>query len=86
MLLNIIISPVLDMHWSWRSIDFLWTDVHYLEAIEIRRINEVSASCFKNYGVQYGAVDCTQYHLLLPCLSQNSRLIVVDAKDRTKKY
>ena len=29
--------------------------------------------------------DCTQYHLFLPCLPQNSRLIVVDAKDRTKK-
>ena len=47
-------------------------------------INEVSA-CFKTSGVQYGAVDCTQYHLFLPCLPQNSRLIVVDAKDRTKK-
>ena len=27
----------------------------------------------------------TQYHLFLPCLPQNSRLIVVDANDRTKK-
>ena len=47
-------------------------------------INEVSA-CFKTSGVQYGPVDCTPYHLFLPCLPQNSGLIVVDAKDITKK-
>ena len=35
-------------------------------------------------GVQSGPVDCTQYHLFTPCLPQNSRLIVVDEKDRTK--
>ena len=47
-------------------------------------INEVS-ECFKTSGVQCGPVDCTQYHFFLLCLPQNSRLIVVDAKDRTKK-
>ena len=57
--------------------------VQYLAANENRMINEASA-CFKASGVQYGPVDCTQYHLFLPCLPQNSRLIVVDAKDRTK--
>ena len=61
------------------------TGVQYLAANENRMINEVSA-CFKTSGVQYGPVDCTQYHLFLPCLPQNSILIVVDAKDRTKNY
>ena len=60
------------------------TGVHYLEANENRMIKEVSAFS-KPSGVQYGPVGCTQYHLFLPCLPQNSRLIVVDAKDRTKK-
>ena len=60
------------------------TDVQYLAAYENRMINEVSA-CFKTSAVQYRPVDCTQYNLFLPCLPQNSRLIVVDAKDRTKK-
>ena len=46
-------------------------------------INEVSA-CFKTSGVQHGLVDFTQHNVFLPCLPQNSRLIVVDAKDRTK--
>ena len=46
-------------------------------------IDEVSV-CFKTSGVQYGPVDSTQYNLFLNCLPQNSRLIVVDAKDRTK--
>ena len=69
------------------AINRLFTDltgVQYLAENENRMINEVS-ECFKTSGVQYGAVDCTQYHLFLPCLSQNSRLIVVDAKARTKK-
>ena len=69
------------------AINRLFTDltgVRHLAANENRMINEVSA-CFKTSGVQYGPVDCTQYHLFLPCLPQNSRLIVVDAKDRTKK-
>ena len=61
------------------------TGVQHLAANENRMINEVG-SCFKTSGVQYGPVDCTQYHLFLPCLPQNSRLIVVDAKDRTKNY
>ena len=61
------------MHWSYL------TGVQYLAANENRMINEVSA-CFKTSGVQYGPVDCTQYHLFLHCLPQNSRLIVVDAK------
>ena len=43
------------------------------------------SACFKTSGVQYGPVDCTQYNLFLPCLPQNSRLIVVDAKDKTKE-
>ena len=60
------------------------TGVQHLAANENRMINEVRA-CFKTSGVQYGPVDCTQYHLFLPCLPQNSRLIVVDAKERTKK-
>ena len=59
------------------------TGVQYLAAIENRITNEVSA-CFKTSGVQCGPVDCTQYNLFLPCLLQNSRLIVVDAKDSTK--
>ena len=69
------------------AINRLFTDltgVQYLVANENRMINEVSA-CFKTSGVQYGPVDCTQYHLFLPCLPQNSKLIVVDAKDRTRK-
>ena len=69
------------------AINRLFTDltgVQHLAANENRMINEVSA-CFKTSGVQYGPVDCTQYNLFLPCLPQNSRLIVVDAKDRTKK-
>ena len=69
------------------AINRLFTDltcVQYLAANENGMINEVSA-CFKTSGVQYGPVDCTQYHLFLPCLPQNSRLIVVDAKDKTKK-
>ena len=69
------------------AINRLFTDltgVRHLAANENRMINEVSA-CFKTSGVQYGPVDCTQYNLFLPCLPQNSRLIVVDAKDRTKK-
>ena len=69
------------------AINRLFTDltcVQHLAANENRMINEVRA-CFKTSGVQYGPVDCTQYHLFLPCLPQNSRLIVVDAKDRTKK-
>ena len=69
------------------AINRLFTDltgVQHLAANENRMINEVSA-CFKTSGVQYGAVDCTQYHLFLPGLPQNSRLIVVDVKDRTKK-
>ena len=60
------------------------TGVQYLAANKNRMINEVSA-CFKTSGVQYGPVDCTQYHMILPCLPQNSRLIIVDAKNRTKK-
>ena len=70
------------------AINRLFTDltgVRHLAANENRMINEVSA-CFKTSGVQYGPVDFTQYHLFLPCLPQNSRLIVVDAKDRTKNY
>ena len=47
-------------------------------------INEVS-ECFKTSGVQYGPVDCIQYHLFLPCIPENSRLIAVDAKARTTK-
>ena len=69
------------------AINRLFTDltgVQHLAANENRMINEVRA-CFKTSGVQYGPIDCTQYHLFLPCLPQNSRLIVVDAKDRTKK-
>ena len=60
------------------------TGVHYLAANENRMINKVSACC-KTSGIQYGPVDCTQYNLCLPCLPQNSRLLVVDAKDRIKK-
>ena len=70
------------------AIDQLFTDltgVHYLAANENRTINKVSA-CFKTSGVQYGPVDCTQYHLFIPCLPQNNRLSVVDANDITKKY
>ena len=69
------------------AINRLFTDltgVRHLAENENRMINEVSV-CFKTSGVQYGPVDCTQYHLFLHCLPQNSRLIVVDAKDRTKK-
>ena len=69
------------------AISRLFTDlagVRHLAENENRMIIEVSV-CFKTSGVQYGPVDCTQYHLFLPCLPQNSRLIVVDAKDRTKK-
>ena len=44
-------------------------------------INKVSA-CFKTSGVQCGTIDCTLYHLFIPCLQQNSILIVVDAKDK----
>ena len=69
------------------AINRLFTDltgVQHLAANENRMINEVSA-CFKTSGVQYGPVDYTQYNLFLPCLPQNSILIVVDAKDRTKK-
>ena len=61
------------------------TGVQYLAANENRIINEVSA-CFKTSGVQYGPVDCTQYNLFLHCLPQNSRLIVVDSKNRKKNY
>ena len=60
------------------------TGVQYIAANENRMINDVS-TCIKTSGVQYGPVDCTQYHLFLPCLQQNSRLIVVDAMDRTNK-
>ena len=60
------------------------TGVQHLAANENIMINEVSV-CFKTSGVQYGPVDCTQYHLFLPCLPPNSRLIVVDAKDITIK-
>ena len=60
------------------------TGVQYLAENENRMINEVSA-CFKTFGVQYRPVDSIQYHLFLPCLPQNSRLIVVDAKDITKQ-
>ena len=70
------------------AINRLFTDltgVRHLAANENRMINEDSV-CFKTSGVQYGPVDCTQYHLFLPCLPQNSRLIVVDAKDITKNY
>ena len=70
------------------AINRLFTDltgVQYLATNENRMINEVSA-CFKTSGVQYGPVDCTQYHLFLPCVPQSSRLIVVDANDITKKY
>ena len=69
------------------AINRLYTDftgVQYLAANENRMINEVS-TCFKTSGVQHGPVDCTQYNLLLLCLLQNSRLIVVDAKEITKK-
>ena len=68
-------------------INRLFTDlpgIQYLAVNENRIINEVSA-CIKTSGVQYGPVVCTQYHLFLPCLPQNSRLIVVDEKDRTEK-
>ena len=60
------------------------TGVQYLAANENRMINELSA-CFKTSGVHYGPVDCTQYHVFIPCLPQNNRSIVVDAKDRTIK-
>ena len=63
------------------AINRLFTDligVHYLAANENRMINYVS-ECVKTSVVQYEPVDCTQYHLFLPCLPQNSRLIVVDA-------
>ena len=69
------------------AINRLFTDltgVQQLAANENRMINKVSA-CFKTSGVQYGPDDCTQYNWFLPCLPQNSRLIVVDAKDRTIK-
>ena len=68
------------------AVNRLFTDLtglQYLAANEIRMINEVSA-CFKTSGIHYGPVDCTQYHLFLHCLPQTSRLIVVDAKDRTR--
>ena len=71
------------MHLSWRSIDIL--EVQHLAANENLMINEIS-ECFKTSGVQYGPIGCAQYHLFLPCRTQNSRLIVVDAKDRTKNY
>ena len=83
MLLNMIIFPVLDIHWSWQSIDL--TGVKYLAANENKMINEVSA-CFKTSRVHCGPVDCTQYHLFLPCISQNSRLIVVDERIEQKNY
>ena len=57
-----------------------FTGVQYLAANANRMINEVSAY-FKTSGVQYGPADCTQYNLFLTCLPQNSRLIVVDARD-----
>ena len=70
------------------AINRLFTDltgVQYLAAKENRMINEVSA-CFKTSGVQYrGPVDSSQYNLFLPCLPQNSRLSVVDAKNITNK-
>ena len=69
------------------AINRLFTDltcVQYLAANENRMINEVSA-CFKTSGVHYGPVACIQYHLFLPCLPKNSRVIVVDAKERTQK-
>ena len=47
-------------------------------------INEVSA-CIKTSGVQYGPVDCTQYHLFYHLSPQYNILIVVDAKDKTNK-
>ena len=74
------------MHWSCRSKDFFTelTGVHHLAANENIIINEDS-EWFKTSGVQYGPVDCTKYHLFSPGLPQNSRLIVVDAKARTKK-
>ena len=68
------------------AINRLFTDltgVQYIAANENRMINEVSA-CFKTSGVQYGPVECTQYNSFLPCFLQNSRLIVVGAKDITK--
>ena len=43
------------------------TGVQHLTANENIMINEVSA-CSKTSGLQYGPVDCTQYHLFLPCL------------------
>ena len=70
------------------AINRLFTDltgVQYLAANENIMINDVSA-CFNISGVQHGPVDCTQYYLFIPCLPQSSRLIVVDAKDITKKY
>ena len=60
------------------------TGVQYLAANENRMINEVG-ECFKTSGVQYGPVDSTQYHLFIPCLPQNSRINIVDAKSKTKK-
>ena len=87
MVLNIIIFPVC-FGYAWvLAINRLYTDftsIQYVTANENRIIEEVRA-CFKTSGVQYGPVDCTQYHLFLPCLPQNSRLIVVNAKDRTTK-
>ena len=69
------------------SINRLFTEltgVHHLAANENIMINEVS-EWFKTSGGQYGPVDCTKYYLFFPGLPQNSRLIVVDAKARTKK-
>ena len=69
------------------AINRLYTDcigVQYLAANENRMINEVSA-CFRTSGVQYGPFYCTQYHLFIPCLPQNSTLIVIDAKEINKK-
>ena len=69
------------------AINRLFTDltcVQYLAANENKIINEVS-ECFKTSGVQYRPVECIQYNLFLPCLPQNSRFIIVDAKARTKK-
>ena len=84
LLLNIIIFPGYALVLAINRLFTDLTGVQYLAATDNIMINEVSA-CFKISGVQYGPVDCAQYHLFLPCLPQNSRLIVVDANDRTQK-
>ena len=50
--------------------------------IDRNNLVEEIRDIFTVASVEYGPVDCSQYHRFLPCLPPKSRLIIIDAKEQ----